>query len=165
MREKELVAFENSVKKMTKRISKMSASEYEEFMNKFIDECDNLQTEILEKENELADIRAEKSERDFTDEAIAVIVLSSEFACMIAGGAIAGATMGGTNNILGGAVGGMLVGIIVSLINGMAYSAKPVSNFLNQIKEKVVASKLERANKKHCKKKKTIEVLEEFRAS
>lgn len=156
MSELEKILQENKMKKLTEKISKMSPCEYEQFMNTQIKKIQELEDQVLENNKKIQTIHDIPKRKKITDSKTTLICSISTMSCMLIGAGL-GIIYGNpeTGNGAVGVFAGLGVGLCAMVANIQAYEKRPVSNYLNKVKIKVLESK----NKKLLEQKNMEESL------
>ncbi len=136
---------ERKSKELAEKISKMTPQEFEIFMSREIQKVKEMENQILENHKKIQKIKDIPTKRELTEIGETLVCVASTMSCMLIGGAMGmlfGEPEVGSGDI--GVFAGLGGGIVAMFANIHAYEKKPVSNYLNKLKIKI----LEKKNKK-----------------
>jgi len=129
-------------KKLTDKISKMSPQEFEIFMSREIEKVKQIENQIVENNKKIQTIEDIPTKKELTEIGETLVCAASTMACLLIGGAVGlliGEAEVGSGDI--GVFAGVLAGIPAMFANIHAYEKKPLSNYLNKLKIKVLKKK------------------------
>ena len=150
-----------NINKINRKLEKMTAEEYHNFMEKLVLKVKALEENVKAKQDKLDELQNVAKLRTITENEISAIIVITEPVMIAISGVLAYFLSG--EQVEWGYVGGytgICLGAIPTWLNILAYEKKPLSNFLNEIRINTLKKKLWKERQKTKENRRVLKYLE-----